>query len=122
MHAHSAPHALGPPYRHSDERPRVLCANQLCLDPASDLSQRGPIKDKDVLHLVLVPEPNLPSLYAHLGTQGDADRARAYGLAGSLYARCGGIFGVASFVDRCMDAWMADPTLNANDALSLIHI
>ena len=111
----------GPPYRHSDERPRVLCANQLCLDPASDLSQRGPIKDKDVLHLVLVPEPNLPSLYAHLGTQGDADRARAYGLAGSLYARCGGIFGVASFVDRCMDAWMADPTLNANDAVATWH-
>ena len=46
----------------------------------------GPVKDKDVLHLVLVPEPNMPSLYRHLGTQADADRARAYGLAGSLYA------------------------------------
>ena len=33
----------------------------------------------------------------------------------------GGIFGVAAFVDRCMDAWMADPTLNANDAVATWH-
>ena len=39
----------------------------------------------------------------------------------TLYARCGGIFGVAGFVDRCMDAWMADPTLNANDAVANWH-
>ena len=39
----------------------------------------------------------------------------------TLYARCGGIFGVAAFVDRCMDAWMADPTLNANDAVATWH-
>ena len=33
----------------------------------------------------------------------------------TLYARCGGVFGVAGFVDVCMDAWMAEPTLNANE-------
>merc|ERR1719473_541282 len=39
----------------------------------------------------------------------------------TLYARCGGVFGVAAFVDRCMDAWMADPVLNANDAVATWH-
>ena len=39
---------------------------------------------------------------------------RLYGEPGTLYARCGGVFGVAAFADRCMDKWMADPTLNAN--------
>ena len=47
--------------------------------------------------------------------------AGANGLAKSLYHRCGGIFGVAAFVDRCMDAWMADPTLNANDRVATWH-
>ena len=41
--------------------------------------------------------------------------------AKSLYARCGGIFGIAAFVDRCMDEWMADPILNANDAVATWH-
>ena len=72
--------------------------------------------DHSLVHIILVPQPNLSSLYT-----GEADRARSYGLAGSLYARCGGIFGVAAFVDRCMDAWMADPTLNANDAVAAWH-
>merc|ERR1719473_346648 len=39
----------------------------------------------------------------------------------TLYARCGGVFGIAAFVDRCMDAWMADPVLNANDAVATWH-
>ena len=61
---------------------------------------------------------------------GDGD-VRAYGArresvlggkeAKSLYARCGGIFGIAAFVDRCMDEWMADPVLNANDAVATWH-
>ena len=46
---------------------------------------------------------------------------RALGIKGYLYARCGGIFGVAGFVDRCMDNWMADPILNANDAVANWH-
>ena len=33
----------------------------------------------------------------------------------------GGIFGIAGFVDHCMDAWMADPVLNANDAVATWH-
>ena len=45
----------------------------------------------------------------------------AYGAPGTLYQRCGGIFGVADFVDQLMDAWMADPTLNANDAVATWH-
>ena len=52
------------------------------------------MKEDALLHLVLVPQPNLPSLYDEEG-----DRAGVYGLAGSLYARCGGIFGIAAFVD-----------------------
>ena len=104
-----------------DERPRVLCSDGRALRPAALLDQHGPLKDGSLVHLILVPEPGLPSLYAHLGVKPEADRARAYGLAGSLYARCGGIFGVAAFVDRCMDAWMADPTLNANDRVATWH-
>mmetsp|Transcript_28210 Transcript_28210/g.58661 ORF Transcript_28210/g.58661 Transcript_28210/m.58661 type:complete len:936 (+) Transcript_28210:88-2895(+) len=46
---------------------------------------------------------------------------RVYGAPGSLYARCGGVFGVAAFVDRCMDKWMADALLNANQAVSTWH-
>ena len=35
-----------------------------------------------------------------------------YGEPGSVYARCGGVFGISAFVDRCMDRWMADKLLN----------
>ena len=50
---------------------------------------------------------------------------RIYGDPGTLYQRCGGVFGVASFVDRCMDLWMADKTLKyalrqLNPALSFL--
>ena len=46
---------------------------------------------------------------------------RALGIEGYLYARCGGIFGVAGFVDRCMDNWMADslPGEHRRDVLIL---
>ena len=44
---------------------------------------------------------------------------RVYGEPGSLYSRCGGVFGISAFVDQCMDRWMADTLLND---LSLIHI
>jgi len=46
---------------------------------------------------------------------------RVHGNPGTMYAKCGGVFGVASFVDRCMDKWMADPTLNANEAVTTWH-
>ena len=48
-------------------------------------------------------------------------RAAVYGEPGTLYAKCGGIFGVAGFCDRCMDSWMADPTLNANALVANWH-
>jgi len=51
----------------------------------------------------------------------EADRVRVFGEMGTLYARCGGIFGIAGFVDRCMDKWMADDTLNANTAVATWH-
>ena len=98
-----------------DERPRVLCFEGRRLDEAMPLDEAG-IKDGSVLHIVLVPQPNLPSLFTD-----EADRTRVYGMAGSLYARCGGIFGIAGFVDMCMDAWMADPVLNANGAVATWH-
>jgi len=44
-----------------------------------------------------------------------------YGSPGTLYSQCGGIFGVSAFVDKCMDKWMADPTLNANPAIRTWH-
>jgi len=49
------------------------------------------------------------------------DLVRVYGNPGTLYSKCGGVFGVAAFVDRCMDKWMADPTLNANQAVTTWH-
>ena len=46
---------------------------------------------------------------------------RVYGEPGTLYARCGGVFGVAAFADRCMDRWMADQQLNDNALVSRWH-
>ena len=46
---------------------------------------------------------------------------RIYGEPGTLYARCGGVFGIASFVDRCMDLWMADKLLNDNTMVARWH-
>jgi len=50
-----------------------------------------------------------------------ADRKRVYGDIGTMYAACGGVFGVSAFVDKCMDKWMADPTLNSNEAVRMWH-
>ena len=97
------------------ERPRVLCCDGRRLLEEPTLAESG-LKDHSTIHYILIPLPGLRSLFSD-----EPDRARAYGLAGSLYARCGGIFGVAAFVDRCMDAWMADPTLNANAAVATWH-
>jgi len=47
--------------------------------------------------------------------------ARVYGHPGSLYSKCGGVFGTASFVDRCMEKWMQDDVLNANQAVTTWH-
>ena len=47
---------------------------------------------------------------------------RVYGEPGSLYARCGGVFGISAFVDRCMDLWMADTTLNDNPMVTRWHL
>eukprot|EP00966_Prymnesium_polylepis_P208655 4834404-Prymnesium_polylepis.1 len=46
---------------------------------------------------------------------------RVYGEPGTLYSRCGGIFGMAAFADRCMDLWMNDKTLNDNAAVARWH-
>merc|ERR1712193_212403 len=59
-------------------------------------------------------------MQAQLASMED-QRKRIYGDLGTLYARCGGIFGVAAFADRCMDRWMADAILNANQAVTTWH-
>lgn len=46
---------------------------------------------------------------------------RVYGEPGTLYARCGGVFGVSGFVDLCMDSWMASAVLNSNAAVNTWH-
>ena len=46
---------------------------------------------------------------------------RLMGLPGTLYQRCGGIWGVSGFVDRLMDRWMANDTLNANQLVARWH-
>jgi len=50
-----------------------------------------------------------------------SNAVRLYGEPGTLYARCGGVFGIASFVDRCMDLWMADKLLNDNKMVARWH-
>ena len=58
---------------------------------------------------------------ARAGISTTQEIARVYGEPGSLYARCGGIFGVSSFVDRLMDRWMVDKTLNDNKLVARWH-
>ena len=77
-------------------RPRVLCTTGEPLDAGGRLDQFGRLADGALLHLVLLPTPHQPSLYAHLGDGSENDRARAYGFPGSLYERCGGVFGAAA--------------------------
>merc|ERR1719502_2064959 len=79
------------------------------------LSSHSRITMSATMHLVLRPVARLPLPSNTIATRTEeGDRVRTFGELGTLYARCGGIMGVASFVDRCMDKWMADPTLNAN--------
>jgi len=77
-----------------------------------------PIPDKAVLLLIRLP---LPHAINSSDRSEEQDRIRVYGDLGTLYARCGGIFGVAGFADRCMDKWMADSTLNSNEAVATWH-
>ena len=46
---------------------------------------------------------------------------RIYGEPGTLFARCGGVFGVSAFADRCMDKWMGDKLLNDNQLVARWH-
>ena len=79
------------------------------------LSSHSRITMSATMHLVLRPVAPVPLPSNTISTRTEeGDRVRTFGELGTLYARCGGIMGVASFVDRCMDKWMADPTLNAN--------
>jgi hemoglobin len=95
----------------------VLVFGGARLDSGVALS-KVPVPDKATLHLILRP---LPQPLAQQEEQPEQSRLRTYGDLGSLYARCGGIFGVSSFADRCMDKWMADGTLNANAAIATWH-
>ena len=59
-----------------DDRPRVLCFEGKRLDETMTLAEAG-LKDGSLLHLILVPLPNLGSRY-----KDEADRTRIYGMAG----------------------------------------
>merc|ERR1719155_229282 len=50
-----------------------------------------------------------------------AARRRVIGDPRTLYGRGGGVFGLAKLASRMMDAWMEDPTLNANEAVAKWH-
>ena len=67
------------------QRPRVLCGPDGPLAPDGTLEQYGLRAGGvvNVLHVVLLPQSGLESLYAHLGGGNAADSARCYGLAGS---------------------------------------
>merc|ERR1719265_2828797 len=81
------------------------------------------VQDKSILYLILVPLALAGQNHDQVCREETKDqgRLRVYGDLGTLYARCGGIFGIAGFVDRCMDKWMADATLNANAAVATWH-
>ena len=124
------------------DKGRTLVHEGKQLPKQSTLGQHN-VVEGTLLTLILTPPvladgaPNQARTVAQLLQEKDEKFAsegevRAYGVqrggvvnkggnAKMLYARCGGIFGVAGFVDRCMDAWMADPTLNANDAVATWH-
>eukprot|EP00933_Yihiella_yeosuensis_P035768 TRINITY_DN2936_c0_g1_i2.p1 TRINITY_DN2936_c0_g1~~TRINITY_DN2936_c0_g1_i2.p1 ORF type:complete len:883 (-),score=207.66 TRINITY_DN2936_c0_g1_i2:6-2654(-) len=86
--------------------------------------EKIPVKNGETLRLILLPlsRTTIPQVQDQSPESSEAQsRMRVYGDLGSLYARCGGIFGVAGFADRCMDMWMADSTLNSNDAVATWH-
>merc|ERR1719401_1429551 len=58
--------------------------------------------------------------HAAPGAHVDA-RRRVMGDPRTLYGRGGGVFGLARLSDRMMEAWMADPALNANVLVAKWH-
>ena len=50
-----------------------------------------------------------------------AARRRCFGDPRTLYGRTGGVFGLAMLADALMEAWMAEPTLNANTLVTRWH-
>merc|ERR1719401_703740 len=50
-----------------------------------------------------------------------AARKRVLGDPRTLYGRGGGVFGLARLADALMEAWMADPALNANCKVAKWH-
>jgi len=80
------------------------------------------VEGGNVLTLVGVPIGcTMQARPEKISSSAAAERERIYGEPGTLYARCGGIFGVSAFVDRCMDSWMANPILNANACVATWH-
>merc|ERR1719453_773101 len=53
---------------------------------------------------------------AHVGA-----RRRVFGDPRTIYGKTGGVFGLARLVDRLMDVWMENPTLNANQRVAKWH-
>ena len=130
-------------------KPRTLNQRGAQLPESSSFCNHQ-VVEGSLLHLVLAPDTGDAKSLAQRSREGQAwlqqacgrtatdslvarDNARAFGKKNqkkkgkkvnnksSLYERGGGVFGVAAFVDRCMDAWMADPILNANDAVATWH-
>merc|ERR1712176_34219 len=58
--------------------------------------------------------------HAAPGAHVDA-RRRVMGDPRTLYGRGGGVFGLAKLADILMDAWMANPVLNANASVAKWH-
>ena len=54
-------------------------------------------------------------------TNAVAVRKAVFGDPRTLYGRGGGVFGLARLVDKLMDAWMEDPTLNGNAKVARWH-
>ena len=86
------------------------------------------VPDGATLRLILTPLPEaaggaLASSSGAAEEEGSEEqgRARVCGDLGTLYARCGGIFGITGFVGRCMVKWMADATLDSNAAVATWH-
>merc|ERR1712072_572785 len=68
----------------------------------------------------LLSSAAIAARHAAPGAHIDA-RRRVMGDPRTLYGRGGGVFGLAKLSDRLMDAWMANPALNANAAVAKWH-
>merc|ERR1719174_2648025 len=53
---------------------------------------------------------------AHVGA-----RRRVFGDPRTIYGKTGGVFGLAKLVDKLMDVWMENPTLNGNQRVAKWH-